>query len=187
MILFSGGGDFSVWMSREEIGISESEGNQYQPSSDLLFFVLKRLKPNSGDRIIDIGCGKGRSMYIMSKFDFATIFGYDISTDLVIIANQNFYKLKLNKCIAEYGDAANYSKYDDYNYFYISNSVPEHVFRKMLDNIYCSLDGKPRKAFMIYMNPVCDGMIRSDGRFRLMFTQNHLIKWYSFNVYVHVL
>ncbi len=181
--IFRGGADFSQWMSREEIGITKEDGSQYQPSSDLLYFVLRRLKPNKADCIIDIGCGKGRAMWVMSKFNFGTISGYDISKDLVRIANQNFAKLNLINCSAEYGDAADYTEYDNYNYFYISNPVPLPVFRKMLDNIYDSLGRRPRKAIMIYMNPICDLEIQKDGIFKLQFVQKHLIKWYRFNIY----
>ena len=183
--IFRGGADFSSWMSREEIGISDSEGSQYQPSSDLLFFVLKRLKPGNKDCIIDIGCGKGRAMWIMSKFDFKKISGYDISKELVVIANENFKKLNLHNCVAVDGDASTYSLYDEYNYFYISNPVPETLFRKMLNLIYESLERRPRRAIMIYMNPVCNEVIMNDGKFMLSFSQKHFIKWYRFNVYVY--
>ena len=87
--LFRGDADFSEWMSQEEAGFSEGKGNQYQPSTDALVKVLKRFPVSEKDAILDMGCGKGKAMYLMSRFPFGKISGYDLSEELVHIANQS--------------------------------------------------------------------------------------------------
>ena len=91
--IFRGGADFSAWMTQETAGFSEEHGNQYQPSTDGLAGILKKLPVGEDDRILDIGCGKGKAMYIMSRFPFGRIRGYDLSDRLVETANDNFRKL----------------------------------------------------------------------------------------------
>lgn len=40
------GMDFSGWKTNEELGIDKEKGNQYQPSSDGLIKVLKKVANN---------------------------------------------------------------------------------------------------------------------------------------------
>ena len=68
--LFRGDADFSEWMSQEEAGFSEGKGNQYQPSTDALVKVLKKFPVSEKDAILDMGCGKGKAMYLMRRFPF---------------------------------------------------------------------------------------------------------------------
>ena len=68
--LFRGNADFSSWMTQEEAGFVEGKGNQYQPSTDALIKVLKRFPISEKDAIIDVGCGKGKAMYLMERFPF---------------------------------------------------------------------------------------------------------------------
>ena len=72
-IVFRKKSDFSTWVIPKEIAENEEKGNKYQPSTDSLKKVLKKLKITQEDSIIDIGCGKGKALYIMSKFPFDKI------------------------------------------------------------------------------------------------------------------
>lgn len=77
--LFRKNADFSEWMSQEEAGFTMTQGNRYQPSTDALRKVLKKFPINEKNAILDIGCGKGKAMYLMSQFPFGIIKGYDLS------------------------------------------------------------------------------------------------------------
>ena len=149
--LFRGDADFSEWMSQEEAGFSEGKGNQYQPSTDALVKVLKRFPVSEKDAILDMGCGKGKAMYLMSRFPFGKISGYDLSEELVHIANQNFQKLGLSRCHAVQADAAAFGDYDAYNYFYIFNAFPQAVFERMMNRVLESLKRRPRNCYFIYL------------------------------------
>ena len=137
------------------MNFDESHGNQYQPSTTAnLKRVLKRMSISKEDVILDIGCGKGRAMYIMSQFEFGKIRGYDLSKELTEIAEDNFKKLGINdRCSAMQADAETFEEYDEYNYFYYFNSVPREVFVKMIGHVQESIRRKPRKVTFIYMHP----------------------------------
>ncbi len=181
------GVDFSTWESNEEIGIDPSCGNQYQPSTDGLKKVLKKLPVTKDDTIIDIGCGKGKAMHIMSHFPFKTIKGIDLSERLCQIAKENFRLLHLEKCDVLQSDATKYCGYDDCNFFYIFNSFPEDVFSEVFRKLIASLKKYPRKIHLIYLNPVCHTIIEESGEFQLLFRQKGLLKWFQYNCYTNAI
>lgn len=181
--LFREGADFSGWMSQEEAGFSESRGNKYQPSTDALARVLKQFPITEEDAILDIGCGKGKAMYLMSRFPFGRIRGYDLSEELVRIANRNFEKLGLSGCRAVQGDAMTYRDYDGFNYFYIYNSFPQEVFEVMAGHLVDSLERKPRTCRLIYLHPVCHGYLVNHTPFRLICKKKSLISWFDYYCY----
>ena len=181
--LFRHGCDFSGWATQGELGFSEEKGNQYQPSTDTLKRVLKVLKTTSDDAIIDIGCGKGKAMYLMSKVPFGKIGGFDLSRELVDIANKNFERLDLRNCHAFCADASDFEEYDDYNYFYLANSVPEKVFEMMIGHINASIKRNPRQCTFIMMNPHYEDYLIEHTDFRLLYTKKSFISWFSYRCY----
>lgn len=179
------GVDFAEWKTNEESNIDPLRGNQYQPTTNGLIRVLEKLPVKNVDAIIDIGCGKGKAMYLMSKFPFAQIDGIDLSAALCNTARKNFEVLKLPQCRAIEADAAEFESYDDYNYFYIFNSFPHAVFEKMLNNILSSIAKKPRKVYFIYLNPVCHDMLISTGVFKLLLRKRSAIRWFQYHCYTN--
>ncbi|MEG1432437.1 class I SAM-dependent methyltransferase [Eubacterium sp.] len=176
------GVDFSVWEDNQRIGIPKHRGNHYQPSTNDLEKVLDKLPITEKDTIIDIGCGKGKALYMMSQFPFRQIDGLELSDALCHTAERNIKKLNLSRCRIINHDAATFSNYDDYNYFYIFNSFPEAVFLKMLDRILSSIERSPRKITLIYLNPVCHHHLINHG-FRLFYRKNRYTKWFSYHCY----
>ena len=179
------GMDFSGWKTNEELGIDKEKGNQYQPSSDGLIKVLKRLSITKQDSIIDIGCGKGKAMWMMGKYDFGKIAGFDLSDEMVKIASENLRSLNDPRYNVFVADAAGFTDYDEYNFFYLANSVPESVFEKMVLNIEDSLKRIPRKAYFICMNPHYEEYLTEKTEFKLKSIKRSIIKWFSFKVYTN--
>ena len=67
-----------------------SELNPYMGSQpSIVRRAMQTLGETNGYTFIDIGCGKGRALIVATEFDFDAIVGYDISAELVHIANQN--------------------------------------------------------------------------------------------------
>lgn len=176
------GVDFSTWADNETIGIDPQIGNQYQPSTQALSKVLRRFPITEEDAIIDIGCGKGKVLYLMSDFPFGKIAGLELSPYLVEIAKDNTDILGLEHCHLINDDASVFSDYDSYNYFYVFNSFPAEIFRMMLGHIMASLERKPRRAIFIYLNPVCHELLVEAG-FIHSFTKRSLIQWFNYACY----
>ena len=184
--LFRGDADFSEWMSQEEAGFSKGKGNQYQPSTDALVKVLKKFPISESDSILDMGCGKGKAMYLMSRFPFGKICGYDLSEELVHIANQNFQKLRLKRCHAVQADAETYGAYDEFNYFYIFNAFPQEVFEIMMSRVLESLKRRPRDCYFIYLHPVCHEYMVNCTPFRLICKRKSVVSWFDYYCYEYV-
>ncbi|MBS6397784.1 MAG: class I SAM-dependent methyltransferase [Clostridiales bacterium] len=180
---FRGNCDFSGWSSQEEAGFTEAQGNKYQPASDRLVNVLRHFPINAQDRILDIGCGKGKAMYLMSRLPFGVIRGYDISDSLVEIANENFHALDLEQCEAVVGDALDFNEYDQFNYFFMFNPFPQKIFGVVMKNLMESLKRYPRKCVLIYLNPVYHEYIVAQTPFHLVYKKKSLLHWYDFFCY----
>ncbi len=56
--LFRGGADFSDWLTQDELGISEKQGNKYQPSSGIIKRVFKNLNISSKMLLLILGAEK---------------------------------------------------------------------------------------------------------------------------------
>lgn len=166
-----GGLDFSKWKSNDELGIISEKGNQYQHSTDSLRKVLKKLPISCGDAIIDIGCGKGKALWLMSNYEFRRIDGFDLSQEMVDIANANFNKINDDRLNAFWADAESFDDYEEYNYFYLANSVPDKVYEKMIEMIQSSIKRKPRDYYFICMNSYYEDVLYKKTDFRLLFSR----------------
>ena len=182
-LLFYHGCDFGTWMDQEEAGFCQEQGNKYQPCNGALNRVIRDLKIRPQDRILDIGCGKGRAMAIMRRYPFEEVAGIDLSLKLVEIANLNFRRLGLDNCAACQADAAEYEDWDRFNYFYLFNSLPEPVFRRAMARLCASLRRHPRRCVLIYLNPVCHLFLTKQTPFRLVRTYASWCSWFEYRVY----
>lgn len=185
--LFRKGCDFSSWETNDELGIPEGKGNKYQPSSDGLIKVLDKLQVREDACIIDIGCGKGKAMYMMSKFPFKEINGIDLSEEMVSIANANFSRLAEPRCVAINADAESYSDYDKYTFFYMFNSVPKGVFEKTMKNICDNIKKNPRTCYFIYHNPVYSSWVENNTGFRLVARKKGVLGWLDYHIFEYKL
>lgn len=145
-----------------------SERTHYYADSGGLAFdkIMSHFSITSDDAIVDFGCGKGGVLISLSKFPFAQIAGVEISPELVEIANDNIRKLKLKNICIECCDAAEFRQLEDYNYFYFFDPFPCIVMKDVLNNIEKTVNYHPRKATIIYLNPLCHELIESSCLFK---------------------
>lgn len=177
------GCNFAGWVSTKELGIDENMGNQYQPSTNAISAILNHFNVTPNDAFIDIGCGKGKVMYLASKYPFKKVSGFDLNEQMVATANRNFEILKLKGCYAVVANALTFDAYDDYNYFYVFNPFPEAVFEKMIYQIQNSIRKMPRKCTFIYMNPVYEELLLKKSDFKECYSKKSLIPWFNCKCY----
>lgn len=108
---------------------------------------------NSKDiTFIDIGCGKGKVLYVWKKMflDAKRIVGIDYSYNLIKVCKNNFKKINSNNIEIICGDAIEIDLVIDSSahLFYLYNPFNEKVLRKFLKNL------KNKKVIIIYNNPV---------------------------------
>ncbi len=176
--------DFATWFDNKALSIDVEDGNMYQPSFNNINKIFNKLEIHSNDKIIDIGCGKGKAMAIMAKYPFESVDGFDLSEKMVCIANNNFSKINLKHCHAFKADANTFSDYREYKFIYMFNAVPLRVLKNVVDNMIESFDiGVP--YFFVYLNPVYNKLFLDRG-FDIVFTKNNIIKWKRINVYKYI-
>ncbi|MFD2534128.1 class I SAM-dependent methyltransferase [Gelatiniphilus marinus] len=169
--------DFSAQVELDELGLSAENSESYMASDIRIKFILKSMPIKEQDAILDFGCGKGKMVYLFSKFKFKKADGVEISPRLCKIAKKNLKKLKAKKPKIFLCDASKFKALDSYTYFYFFNPFPNKIMLKVLNNIYGSLAKAPRQITILYFNPLCHKAFIEKGVFKLVKT-----KW-GVNIY----
>lgn len=164
-------------IKQDALGTSVERANDYSASPRDVIYALRRYKISQSDSIIDIGCGKGLAMYYMAQFPFGHIAGLELSEALIGDVYTNLTKIIKPKCSQEVlrerfslivADAGLYQKYDDFNFFYIYNSLPKGVMREFVERVKESNRRNPRKIVLLYLMPEYPDEVLDAGGFRLI-------------------
>ena len=115
--------------------------------------LLKKLNITHNDRILDIGCGKGLSLYYSSMFCFEKIDGIEYSKKLTQIAKHNAKLLKDRRIHIFNCDARKFTHYEQYNYFFINNPFSAEIMEQVVVDILQSYQIIKRKITVIYQFP----------------------------------
>lgn len=139
------------------------------------FFLRRALRPSEvrpSDVFIDLGSGKGRVVYLAARYRFARVIGVELSEELNAIARANLerlrHKLKCQSIEIVTADLTDYEIPDDVTFIYMFNPLDGPLFSAMLNNVLASLDRRPRRLRLIYMNPEEAAKIEETGRFHLV-------------------
>ncbi|MCI9127127.1 MAG: class I SAM-dependent methyltransferase [Eubacterium sp.] len=162
--------DFS--MRQKNHGI-QTEGNHgYALTQEKAFdIILRQLELDENDCFIDIGCGKGGCLYYATKYGFNRIAGIEIEDSLYRIAVRNFQKLKMHHVEIYHEDAITFSRYDEFNVFYMFNPFEPEIYREVLDNLFkcfTQLRAKRKKIYLICYGASESAYIKSSGMFDLI-------------------
>lgn len=118
---------------------------------------------------IDYGCGLGRALLFASTLPFTRIIGIELSEMLCAKARENleFYYRKAGKESPEYlviaADASQFDLPDDVTIVYLFNPFGPELLRGVVGKIEESLQRKPRKCTVIYLNPWFEDEFLSRG------------------------
>ncbi len=163
--------DFEDIVSLEDLKIDADHGEKYGPSTTRMLFNMrlffKRIGINRSDSIIDLGCGKGKVIYHLSKCGFGHVDGVELNAMLSETARNNLKKLKVDLSMSTIFniDADLFTDYDRYNWVYLFNPFPHSVAEKVVANLETSIARKPRTVSIIYGNPKCEDVIMASKYF----------------------
>lgn len=157
--------DFSI-SNLNRGGVNGKDYVGYQASVLIDSKMIKALSVSSEDRILDIGCGKGKMVFYFDKLGFGRSDGLEYSKALADCAERNMKILKRN-CSIIHGDAISFEGYKDYNYFYLANPFGKETMRRVMQKIEDSYEANPRKITIIYYNPLCHEQVVQSGFFHL--------------------
>lgn len=149
-----------------EVGLDPNLSFASSPSGNhYLAAVLKELRVQPGDAIIDLGCGKGSAMRTMLRFPFSEVDGLELSGEIAATAIANFERLKERRSRIFIRDAREFTEFDRYNFIYLYNPFPAVIMDAVLVSVRESIGRVPREAVIIYANPTCrDSLLRSGFR-----------------------
>ena len=138
--------------------------------------ALDTLGDLSGYTFVDIGCGKGRPMFVASEYPFSLALGYDISADLVRTANANAVVMARRfpqrpPIRALHADVADLTVPAGKTVVFLFNPFGPELMASLLEKLEAALaSGAIQHLFVVYDNPVC-GEVFDRSR--------HLRRWFS--------
>lgn len=158
--------DFFAPADHGEQGVPGIEiGVRYMASSPLYDHSIKAFLVKNrhlDDKMLDVGCGKDRMLRFFSRYGFAKVDGLEYSPELAEIARNNMKKLGL-PCTVFTGDAAEFTGYDDYNYFYLFNPLSQITMERFVGKLKESIARVPREITIMYTHPICLSVFLENG------------------------
>ncbi len=158
-------------------------GHDYKISTQKeIFPILDRCHciPQEDDAIFDFGCGKGGAMITFLDYGFKKVGGVEFEKEIYDTMISNFNKIGIrfaeshemscakNEAVCIYGDARECREVlDGYNWFYYFDPFDRNVFIQTIENIGNSLKRRPRRVYVININPTFHDEIVDSGFFVL--------------------
>lgn len=157
------GTDTFSWADLGDLGIESANvhsGEDYVPTKAIPFLrVLNISEIGVAGDFVDFGCGKGRVLFLAAKYGFRRVVGVEFSSDLCAIAERNFGRWSrhippgIDVKILNI-DAVDFQFSDRETVFFFFNPFDANVMTQVCRGISDSLIRYPRKAWIIYNNPV---------------------------------
>jgi histone methylation protein DOT1 len=142
----------------EQLGFAtgdEYRGGLYRPSSwTVLRHLFKQLRVSGDDVFVDYGSGMGRVMIIAAQQPFRRVLGVEMSEELNDIARENLDRnrdrLRCPDVEVISADATQWQVPDDLTIAYFYCPFPPHVFEEVLQQLFASLERRPRPLRLVY-------------------------------------
>ena len=149
----------------------------YQPTERELFHEMIDALARHGKidfrdlTFIDLGSGKGRALLLASEYPFRRIIGVELLPSLNEIALKNLvqYHSESQRCFAIESvctDATSFALPNDALVIYLFNPLPETGLRRAIANLEKSLEAHPRRAYVVYHNPVLESVLAESNRWK---------------------
>jgi SAM-dependent methyltransferase len=155
----------------EETALPHEDYLWYEPMPWLsLRSALRRHKVSGEDVFIDLGCGKGRAVLQAARYPFKRVIGVELDPELTEVARANVEanlpRLKCREIELTTADLTEYTLPDDVTLAYCFNSVTGEPFGSLLSELLRSVDRRPRRLVLIYLNPKEHERVVGTGRAR---------------------
>jgi SAM-dependent methyltransferase len=166
-------GAIGIESSTQVSGLPDENLRGYQPSYWLALAVgMRGIRPAGGDCFVDLGCGKGRVLYLASWYRFERIIGVDLDPRMTAIARQNLARARGPRRVRSVEileqDARMVALPDRLRVAFLFNPFVGPVFRTVVQRLADNADRNAMPLRLIYANPVEKAVLASLG-----FTQVH--------------
>lgn len=152
--------------------ISREYGHDYRPTPCQLFeWTLAAIDYDlSKLTFVDHGAGKGRVMLLASEHPFASVAGVEFAEELHDAATMNIQQYPRSRmhcrnveCVLE--DACQVGPPDGEAVHYFFNPFSREVFAEVLNNLVMSYRQRPRRLYLILVDPVATDLVDESGVF----------------------
>jgi hypothetical protein len=170
-------------------GPNRAHGHDYRPTPCSLFewtiaaidYDLSKLT------FVDYGAGKGRVLLLASEHPFAAVGGIEFAEELHDDAVMNIaqfprsrMKCRNVECVLEDASTLGPPEGESVNYFF--NPFSRELFAEVLHNLVVSYRKRPRRLYLILIDPVATDLIDQSGvfsRLQLPFPESLKVKLFS--------
>ncbi|HEX6595091.1 MAG TPA: class I SAM-dependent methyltransferase [Bacillota bacterium] len=171
---------FDQWLGIKTVGIRElkqSEHNRYEATPyKALDQLFKSYTFHHTDRVVDFGCGRGRTMFYIHHHFHIPVTGIEAhdKTFEEALNNKYSYRQRAKHIPApisfEYGLAEHYHIDEKDNTFYFFNPFSLSIFKKVVDNILQSFATERRRIEIIFYYPLppFEKFLQTETPFKLL-------------------
>ena len=171
---------------------AKRQGTLYIPTRvRALRYFLNTCDFPSASVFVDLGCGKGQTLLVASRFPFKRVVGIEYTRELCTIATANVQAYrKQHPAVVSIdvieADAAEYEVKPDENVFYMYHPFGPNVLRQVVLNILSSVERHSRPVWIVYCHPLygdviesCGGEVGSAGTFVRVRTFRYALKEFA--------
>jgi hypothetical protein len=172
-------------------GNNRQYGHDYRPTPCRLFAWALAAVDDDLSRLtfVDYGAGKGRVLLLASEYPFAAIGGIEFAEELHDNATMNIAQYPRSRmrcrnveCMLE--DAHEVGPPDTESVHYFFNPFSREVFANVLQNIVVSYRQRPRRLYLILIDPIATDLVDKSGVFmRVQLPLHERIKVRLFSPY----
>ena len=146
------GMDTAGFQSVNHLGLDPDQAFDYRVAGwRSLHVILRRDEVTAHDVFVDLGCGKGRVLFLACRYPFKRIIGVDLSPAMVKAARRNLAGRP--RVQVEMANAAEWPIPDDVTLAFLYNPFPNAIFERVVENLLESLRRRPRHLGLIYRRP----------------------------------
>ena len=159
---------------------SSSHGDAHENKESSYFSILKAFRqiPISSTkiRLLDIGCGSGKSMVIGMKSNFLEVIGVDLDIESLEQGMSNCEQMKSHGYKTSFlfinNDATSYSIPEGINLIYLFNPFGIETLKQVVENIETFVKKQQHVVYVVYMNPKYIDCFLEKGLFNIHFSSS---------------
>ena len=162
------------WVKLADVGFDHPERVSYMPSGwSIARRAMRGLPVGDTDVFLDLGSGKGRVVTLVARrYSFARVIGVEVVPEFTEHARANLERVRQRLRSRDVEllttDATEYRVPDDVTHVFMFNPFGGVTFQRVFDRLIESLDRRPRRIFLMYVNPKLHDHVIDSGRFRLV-------------------
>lgn len=151
---------------------NKDAGHDYRPVPCQVFdWAIAQIPEDlSGFTFVDYGAGKGRAMLLAAEHPFAAVAGVEFAAELHDNAQMNIAQYPRSnmrcrnvECVLE--DAVQVGPPEGASVHYFFNPFGRGVFAEVLNNIVMAYRMKPRRLYLVLIDPVATDLVDASGVF----------------------